>query len=224
MTSKLWWISGIMGISIIANAASVHGQRYCEIVYSKDYMDFYVYSTHSVNQCPQPWWKTLNQKVITKHLGASYVFLNGPRIWVADEISNFNPSKKVTINGANLPQVASFHSNLQSLLKRHGPFVDYEVKRPQIYHFHAGSKIYELVNPKGQVYVLNSISLKHRTQSLEHLEQLASQIKFPQGWKFKSGTINSELKLGPTNQDIHVVMDEFDNTYQMANTDPLASK
>jgi hypothetical protein len=222
MKKNAWLILGLIGAGMVSHAGqAVHGKRYCEIVYSKDYIDFFVYSTHSVNDCPVSWWKTLNQKVLTKHLGASYVFLNGPRIWVADEISNFNPGDKVTINGSPLPQVASFHSNLQSLLQRHGPFVDYKVKRQQVYHFHPGSKIYELVSPKGQVYVLHSISLKHRSQSLTSLDSLASSIHLPKGWQFKSGTIAQEFKLMPQNQNIHVVMDELDNTYQLAEKNPL---
>lgn len=222
MAGNRWLLGAIVLNSMAYANPSILGKRYCEIIYSKDYMDFYVYSTASVNDCPQAWWKTLNHKIITKHLSASYVFLNGPRIWVANEMSNFNPGARVSINGAQLPQVASFHSSLQSLLKRHGPYVDYHVDRSQIYHFHPGATLYELKNPQGEVYVMSSFSLKHRTQSLSGLAQLGSQLHLPRGWEFKSGKISQAVTLTPNQGHIHVVMDELDNTYHKVTKDPLA--
>ncbi len=118
--------------------------------------------------------------------------------------------------------MASFHSSLQSLLQRHGPYVDYHVDRNQIYHFQPGATIYELKNPQGEVYVMSSFSLKHRAQTLSGLGQLSTQLHLPRGWQFKSGTINHPLKLMPTQGHIHVVMDELDNTYHKVTKDPLA--
>lgn len=207
---------------LVFPAQQVFGQRYCEIVYSKDYIDFYVYNTTGVNQCSSKWWSHLTEKKLTRELAANYVFLNGPRIWLIDKLQT-QPlsSDKVSFEGSKLPMVASFHSNFQALLKRHGPFVDYEVNRAQQYFFNKGRTIFEVVSPKGEVYVLHSISLKHHHQSLESLASLSKRVHLPSGWHFKTGTLNDELVLKAKNNYIHVVMDEFDNTYQLVGEDPL---
>lgn len=198
------------------------GKRYCEIIYSQDYIDFYVYNTTGVNSCSHQWWKTLSEKKLSRDLSANYVFLNGPRVWLIDKSEGVGDAKQSkSFQGSQLPMVASFHNNFQSLLKRNGPFVDYEVKRSQRYYFNKGRTIFEVVNPEGKAYVLHSISLKHQQQSIHSLSQLAKHIHLPSGWAFKSGTLNKELVLQPKNHMIHVVMDELENTYQQSESDPL---
>jgi hypothetical protein len=206
---------------VIADSTPIYGKRFCEIVYSKNFMDFYVYNSNSLHDCPQAWWKGLNQNIIKKDVQASYVFLNGPRIWLVDNIEN-EPSKGRTVNqfrGKPLHLVGTFHTDFQTLLQNHGPYTDYKINREQVYSLHKGRQIVEIINQKGQVYVLQSISLKHRAQSLDNIVQLKQQIKLPKGWMMKMGALQEEYKMQPTAHSIHVIQDEFDNTYQMVYKD-----
>ena len=214
-----------LGVGVFTSlhaATSVFGKRYCEIIYSPDYVDFYVFNTTTVNDCPAQWWKSLSTNNLKKELKASYVFLNGPRYWVIDEVTHIpvTPGTSV-VNGMHLPMVARFHTDFQSLLRRHGPYVDYAVNRPQIYHFQSGREIFEIINPQGKVYVLHSISLKYKHQSVDTLAKLKQQIHIPKGWQFKSGNLNQALSLTPKDHTIHVVMDELENTYQLIEKDAL---
>jgi hypothetical protein len=206
---------------VFADSTPIYGKRFCEIVYSKNFMDFYVYNSNTLHDCPQSWWKGLNQNILKKDVQASYVFLNGPRIWLVDDIEN-EPSKGRPVNqfrGKPLHLVGTFHSDFQSLLKHHGPYTDYKIDREQVYSLHKGRQIVEIINQKGQIYVLQSLSLKHRTQSPEQIAQLKQSIKLPKGWVMKTGAIQQDFKMLPEAHSIHVVQDEFENTYQMVNKD-----
>jgi|LauGreDrversion4_2_1035121.scaffolds.fasta_scaffold372064_2 hypothetical protein len=207
--------------SVIADSTPIYGKRFCEIVYSKNFMDFYVYNSNTLHDCPQSWWKGLNQNIIKKDVQASYVFLNGPRIWLVDKIDN-EPSKARTVNqfrGKPLHLVGTFHTDFQTLLKHHGPYTDYKIDRDQVCSLHKGRMIIEIINQQGQVYILQSISLKHHMQTPDNIAQLKHQIKLPKGWFMKMGALPEDFKMRPQEHSIHVVQDEFDNTYQLVDKD-----
>ncbi len=209
--------------SIAHSSATVYGKRFCEIVYSKNFMDFYVYNSHALHDCPNAWWKGLNNSMIKKDMNAQYVFLNGPRIWMVDNIEQ-QKSSAASVNqfqGKPLNLVGSFHADFHSLLKNHGPYTDFEGSIQQVYSLNKGRQIVELVNDQGQVYVLQSISLKHRYQSPENISSLQPHLKLPSGWTFKTGALSQDYRMMPKNQMIHVVQDEYENTYQRIGKDLL---
>lgn len=211
-----------MSTSALASQTSVYGKRYCEIVYSKNYMDFYVYNSNNLHECPHAWWKGIDQNAVKKETNAQYVFLNGPRVWVVDDIVK-QPVNYPTshFKGKPLHLVGTFHSDFQSLLRRHGPYTDYKINRDQAYMLHKGREVVELVNPQGQVYVLHSLSMKKRAQSPNQISQLKNHIKLPTGWSFKSGNLNSDYRMASSGHVIHIVQDELENTYQMIGKDLL---
>lgn len=202
---------------------SLYGKRYCEIISSENYADFFVYNTNGLNNCPKSWWASLKDTVLQKKYHYKFVHLSGPRLWLIDSIQN--PSTSATdvknFEGQNLRKVASFHPKLSSILDRHGPYTDYLIKRRQAYQFNKGRMIYELVNPQGKVYVMHSVSLKHQFRTPDNLYSLASSLKLPKGWRFKQGEIQEDKTLKPVAQTIHVIQDEFENTYQLTSRDFL---
>lgn len=219
------FLAGFMGISFQLNAdnVTVYGKRYCEIVYSKNYMDFNVYSSNNTHTCPHAWWKGMNEGSVKKDTNAQYVFLNGPRVWVVDDIVNHQPSKMPVsqFKGKPLHLVGSFHADFQSLLRNHGPYTDYKINRGQTFSVHKGREVVELINPQGKVYLLHSLSLKKRSQSPAQIAQLKQHLSLPKGWTFKSGNLSNDYRLSPSGNEIHIVQDEYDNTYQLIAKDVL---
>jgi hypothetical protein len=203
-------------------ADSLYGKRYCEIVSSENFSDFNIYNTNGLNDCPKSWWTNLKDHALQKKYHFKFVYLSGPRLWLIDSIQNQPNSRDLkNIEGQKLRKVATFHPQLSSLMSRHGPYTDYQIQRGQSYHFKKGRMVYELVNPQGKIYVLHSISLKHRTQVPGQLNHLAQSLKLPSGWQIKQGQINEDKVLRPIAQTIHVIQDDFENTYQLSNQDFL---
>ncbi len=205
-----------------SDSKSVYGQRYCEIVSSSNYADFNVYNTYGLNDCPKHWWSGLKDQFIQKKYHFRFVHLNGPRIWLIDGISkDYSQSSIENIEGQRLRKVASFHPDFSSIIKRHGPYTDYLIEKDHEFQFNKGRLVYELINPKGQVYVLHSISLKHYNQTPANLNHLMHNLKLPQGWHIKQGIISDAKVLKPISRQIHVIQDDYENTYQLTQKDFL---
>lgn len=205
-----------------AESKSIYGKRYCEIVSSSNYADFNVYNTYGLNDCPNHWWSGLKDTLLQKKYHLKFVHLNGPRVWLIDGISNgYSPSAIENFEGQQLRKVASFHPDFSSIMRSHGPYTDYLIEKEHAFEFNKGRMVYELINPKGQVYVLHSISLKHRYQSPTNLNHLMHSLKLPQGWRVKQGVIADAKVLKPSARQIHVIQDEYENTYQLTQKDFL---
>ncbi|HBB53010.1 MAG TPA: hypothetical protein DCZ80_03820 [Legionellales bacterium] len=214
---------GLLTLSLMSYASdSLYGMRYCEIVSSQNFADFYIYNTNGLNACPPSWWAGLKDKDLEKKYKYKFVHLSGPRIWLIDSIQNPSASNEIkNFNGQKLRRVASFHPKLSSILNRHGPYIDYLIKRQQAYQFNKGRVVYELVSPQGKVYVMHSLSQKHQYKTPESLNGLSGALKLPKGWQLKYGEIQEDKILTPVAQTIHVMQDEFENTYQLTSQDFL---
>jgi hypothetical protein len=203
-------------------ASEVYGQRFCEIVESRDYFEFKIY--HKEN-CPLSWWQRLSVKQLQNQNHVSFIHLNGPRIWLVDEVkpSAFLGREVHHFSGLNLNLVGKFKPDFNRLLQKHGPYTDYHMHRDQVLRFHKGREILELISPKGQIYVIHSLSLKHQAQSPDHLEKVITYIHPPKGWQLKHGILNSDHELYATGHKVHVLQDELENTYQQTTGDWLKS-
>jgi hypothetical protein len=99
--------------------------------------------------------------------------------------------------------------------------------RPPAYHstfssrttvrgFKKGSQVYLLDDPKGQTWAMvaykdgNSADL-----TIDKLSSLGDVLKLPQGWKFRSTTLSSELVLEPKAGLAGVIEDDKGNLYHL---------
>ena len=199
----------------------VYGHRYCEIVASQDYREFKIF--HKEN-CPLSWWQHLSEKRLETENHLSFIHLNGPRIWLADEIksSHFLGHEAHQFSGMNLNLVAKFKPELNMLLQKHGPYTDYHIHRDQTYAFHKGRDIVELISPQGKIYILHSLSLKHQAQSPQHIDIIINRIHPPRGWYLKHGILSIQHQLQAQEHKVHVIQDELENTYQLSQSDWLS--
>jgi hypothetical protein len=74
-----------------------------------------------------------------------------------------------------------------------------------------GKAVYELVDPDGNIYVLQAHAEKY---PMESLAKLGEQMTLPTDWKYRTRLLTEDLvlDLGP-DQTIHTVGDEFHQYY-----------
>jgi hypothetical protein len=88
------------------------------------------------------------------------------------------------------------------------------VQRDTVWIYHAGQPIFELTDPQGNVYIMQSYAqMADRTLTIAQLPNLASKLKLPSGWGYKTETPSSELALA-SNGTATIVNDDLYNSYQ----------
>jgi hypothetical protein len=88
------------------------------------------------------------------------------------------------------------------------------VDRDNAWIFNAGREVYELINPDGEAYVMQTYSHQvDDTLASADLPSLAERLQLPAGWTFRTRVVSSELVVQATGQAI-VTQDELRNSYQ----------
>lgn len=226
LTSILLMLVSVMTWSQIALAgdmSGLRGQRYCEIFFVKTDKiipkDISVYNTIGLNECPADAWNKITPEEIKKETGAKMVHLNGPRYWVIDGMKNstlLNPKPRV-LGGIAMREAGVLEMDFPILqsLKGAQPYQEHHVHRNTTWVYAAGKPVYELIDPEGKVYVMQSYSIQKINQTEESLANLGSKLKLPKGWHFRTYTLKKEKYLTPMDKNAVVIQDNFLNTYQL---------
>ena len=106
--------------------------------------------------------------------------------------------------------------SLFDLLTSRKPYRIHHVARNSTTVFLAGQKEFQLIDPNNRVYFMQSYSLDKENQSLGSLENLASKLRLPEGWRFQVITLKKDYFLTAFNSVAEVTQDDLSNTYQMA--------
>ncbi len=211
----------IMGYAMQTNG--IRGDRYCEVVLSEGWFNFAIYNTMGLNHCPQSRWDSLRVSNIKKETGASKVILNGPRYWTIDAAQNtrmVKPEEK-DFGGIKMRKLAYVHLGLFDVLGSGRPYKEHQVDRDTIFTYQAGKPVYELIDPKGNVYVMQSYSVEKAKQTPRSLSQLGPKLKLPKGWIYRTGVLNKTTYLKTQDKKAIVIQDDLLNTYQLASHDFL---
>lgn len=176
-----------------------------------------VFNTQGLNLCPEAQWKSLSKESIAKIHDASFVLLNGPRYWMMDEIQ----AAGATINGVkesfggiemNLRATIDLSLFKQLIGSKH--YTPNQITRTTNFIYKAGSPIYELTSPAGDVYVMQSYSqIVESSLSMQDLSLLDKQLKLPAGWVYSSRLLEKDLSL-IANGIAYVLQDNLSNSYQ----------
>jgi hypothetical protein len=202
------------------SVSNLRNQRYCEVLYGKRHyfkLEVKVFNTQGLNLCPEDQWKTLTKESIEKAYGASFVLLNGPRYWMMDEIqaagATVNQTKE-SFGGIEMNLRATIELGLMKQLMGSKNFSPNEIVRTTAFIYKAGTPIYELTSPAGDVYVMQSYSqIVNPKLLMGDLPDLAKQLKLPTGWSYKSRVLEQELAL-VANGIAYVLQDNLSNSYQ----------
>lgn len=208
---------------VAANLNDVRGLRYCEIIFSQSKLKFAVYSTINLNDCPEALWKRINAADVKKEIGSFFVYLNGPRHFVMDGMKDsqlVSPIKK-SFGGLDMREAGIVHLSLWDLVMGARPYREHRVDRETTWVYKAGRPVYELIDPKGQVFVMQSYSLEKQPLTASSLAGLGAKLTLPTGWTYKVGVLKKTAYLKAIDNIAIVVQDNLLNTYQLAQNDFL---
>jgi hypothetical protein len=170
-----------------------------------------VYNTTGLNDCPAALWDKLDLEAIKKQFGAMSVQRNGPHFWMMDrqtlwlgETANFGGIEARWAARAPL-------SVVQKGATGGAPYKIYTPSKTQSIVYGAGKPVFELVDPEGNVYVLQA---RDEEFPIPSLASLGDKLKLPQGWSYRSRVLTEDLRLdlSPA-KTIYAVGDDFHQYY-----------
>src|SRR5690349_5853759 len=141
----------------------VRDRRYCELFVVKRQgagLAADVYNTLGLNDCPQAAWDAIDTAKVASEFGALRVIRNGPRHFIMDRLASGDVTRNAAdIQGLAMRPVGTLSLDLIDLIEKRAFYVERTVRRTTDWVFLAGKPVYELISPKGQVYVMQSYSL-----------------------------------------------------------------
>jgi hypothetical protein len=196
----------------------VRDRRYCELLVVKRQgvrLSAEVYNTLGLNDCPRAAWDAIDTAKAASELGAVRVLRNGPRHFIMDRLASGDANQSAAdIQGLAMRPVATVGLRLLDLFEKRASYVERTIRRTTDWIFLAGKPVYELVNPKGQVYVMQSYAqIVDPNLAYADLAALGSRLKPPKGWQYRSRTLTADLA-AQARGEAHVIQDELQNTYQ----------
>jgi hypothetical protein len=205
------------------NHTNMRGARYCEIILAKGLTEYSVYNTWGFNTCPQKVWEKLSRAKLIQETGASFVYFNGPQYWVIDGYKNLQKTNPIitTQEGFSLQKVGALSIKVANLVKASAPYYKHQVQHKTTFIYEAGKPIYELIDEKGDAYLMQSYSTEKSEQTVTSLSQLGATLKLPKGWTFKTGILQKPIQVNAINNLATIIRDNLDNTYQRASHDVL---
>lgn len=196
----------------------VRNRRYCELIVVKRQgvrLAADVYNTLGLNDCPQAAWDAIDAAKVASQFGAVRVIRNGPRHFIMDHLASGDVTRSpADIQGLAMRPVATMGLRLVDLIEKRASYVERTIHRTTDWTFLAGKPVYELVSPKGRVYVMQSYAqIVDPNLAYTDLAALGSRLKPPKGWQYRSRTLTADLVAG-VRGEVHVIQDELQNTYQ----------
>lgn len=194
------------------------GARYCEILVG--YVEgsdvrVEVYNTYGLSDCPDAAWSAVDPAKVKAERMADTVILNGPRRWVIDRFVNstFLDGTKTVIGGLEMREAGQLVLPLAEAMS--APYSARTIQRNTTYVFDAGKKVYELVDPMGEVFVMQSFSMQQKPDLAEaDLPGLAAQLTLPSGWTYRARDLTETQEVTAVGGMATVIQDDLGNTYQ----------
>jgi hypothetical protein len=201
--------------------AELRGDRYCEILlgtFANGQLSVDVYSTEGLNDCPADAWSALDTAALKTETMVDIVVLNGPRYWMIDSLagSTLLDETPRTLGGIPMRKAGAITVPTSDLATLSKPYTQHTIHRDSEFHFLAGKAVFELVDPQGLVYDMQSYNVQTKPQTEASLADLGAKLTLPQGWSFKTRVLDVDLVLKATNGTAIVVQDDYTNTYSLA--------
>jgi hypothetical protein len=198
-------------------SADVYGKRYGEVLLVRMGAagpEATVYNSFPLNDCPAELWDALDAQSIAKECGAAGVLLNGPRYWLMSRIEKRAGEPQPTRSFGGIEMIEQ--ATVQLASNNPQPYNVNKVDRRAVFTFDAGRPVFELVDPDGQRWVMQTWSqVIDKSLTLDDLAGLASRLDPPQGWRYETRTLTEPLTVDTTNTVAHVLQDELTNSYTL---------
>ncbi len=173
-----------------------------------------VYNSFPLNDCPAELWSALDPQAIAAENGAAAALLNGPRYWLMNSIEKEQqgPQVRKTFGGIEMIQQATV---LLSSMNP-APYSANTVHRHTVFVFNAGDEVYELQDPQGHHWVMQTWSqVVDPTLSRADLPKLGDRLKLPDGWSYQPRVLTEELRIDTTSRAAQVTQDDLTNSYSL---------
>ena len=206
--------------TIVQHATSLVGKRYCEIllVTATGGLHATVYNTYPLNACPEAKWSAIDPSAIAKENGALAALPNGPRFWLMDGIvkSRSGTEHITSFGGIAMIEEATVAVSPADLKATRLAFDPHSVNRTAAFTFHKGRQVYELHDPSGQAWVMQTWSQQvDPTLSESALADLGPKLALPSGWTYTVRTLQAPLVIATETQAAHVLQDNLGNSYSL---------
>jgi hypothetical protein len=189
----------------------------------KKVLYFSTYNTTGQNEgedsrdsAPKALAQSVDPKRVAKQYQALLASISPPRSWTLDWISdrvgavrNFDGLDAVWMGNSLAPSAASAKSGSTA-------YHATRMARTALEGFKKGAQVYLLDDPKGRTWVMVAYTDKDSPGlTIDGLASLGALVKVPQGWKFRSETLDKELILEPKAGIAAVIQDDKENIYHL---------
>lgn len=195
----------------------VFGKRYGEVLLVRatdSGPQATVYNTFPLNDCPAELWDALDATAIAEENGTVAALLNGPRYWLMSSIGKVGREslERKAFGGLEMTRQATVE--LSSM--NPAPYGVNTVDRKAVFVFDAGREIYELVDPDGRQWVMQTYSQTvDKTLALTDLPALGTRLSLPAGWSYRARTPDTAVRVDTTGRAASVTQDDLANSYSL---------
>ncbi|QNI09473.1 hypothetical protein GAN17_14610 [Mycobacterium kubicae] len=173
-----------------------------------------VYNTYPLNDCPAELWSALDPQALATEHRAAGALLNGPRYWLMNSVEKTPQGPLITKNFGGIDMVLQATVLLSSM--NPAPYTVNQVSRNTVFIFDAGEEIYELHDPQGQRWVMQTWSqVVDPNLSRADLPKLADRLKLPERWTYQHRVLAEELRIDTTTRAARVLQDDLNNSYSL---------
>jgi hypothetical protein len=198
--------------------------RYCEILIVtllEGKIRAEIFGSGSFHDCPQALWDQIDAEAIAEEYGALRVIKNGPRFTIMDEatlpdgtLGQTTTGEVVTFGELQMRQYTTVILD-PSAVTENGAYKTNRADRSNVWLFYAGRRVYELENPEGTRYIMQSYTrARDRNLQLGELATLDERLNLPPGWSFHTRLLENEIEVPTIDGVAEVLTDDFGNTYQ----------
>ncbi|AGC62508.1 hypothetical protein MULP_02715 [Mycobacterium liflandii 128FXT] len=220
MTPMLTPVPAVINFTLVSVPEQVEdlsGKRYGEVLLveiGESGPQATVYNSFPLNDCPAELWSALDAQALAAENGVAAALLNGPRYWLMNSIEK---------EPQGLPESKSFggiemlkQATVQMSSMSPAPYTVNRVNRHTVFVFNAGAEIYELIDPGGQRWVMQTWSqVVDPNLARADLPGLAARLDLPEGWSYEPRVLAETLRVDTTDRPAHVTQDDLSNSYSL---------
>ncbi|HWS93992.1 MAG TPA: hypothetical protein VN306_16335 [Mycobacterium sp.] len=173
-----------------------------------------VFNSFPLNDCPAELWSALDPQAIAAENGAATALLNGPRYWLMNAIEKEKRGPQITKTFGGIEMIQQAMVLLSSM--NPAPYTVNKVGRNTVFVFNAGQEVYELIDPNGRRWVMQTWSqVVDPNLSRADLPALAGRLELPEGWTYQPRVLTSELRVDTRTEAAQVLQDNLTNSYSL---------
>lgn len=193
------------------------GQRYGEVLLvtrGEAGPQANVYNSFPLNDCPAELWGALDAQAIASENGAAAALLNGPRYWLMNSIEKDQKGPEIRKTFGGIEMILQATVLLPSM--NPAPYSVNKVTRHTVFVFNAGEEVYELQDPHGHRWVMQTWSqVVDPDLTRADLPKLADRLKLPDAWSYRPHVLTEELRVDTTSRAAQVTQDDLTNSYSL---------